>query len=52
MKKIIRKKLVGRSQAYFWTREWQKAEKEADEDIKSGRVENFDSAEELLKDLE
>ena len=45
------KKLVDRSQTYFWTKEWQEAEKEADEDIKAGRVESFDSVEELLKDL-
>ena len=43
---------MNQSQAYFWTKEWQAAEREADEDIKAGRVKSFDSVEELIKDLE
>jgi hypothetical protein len=46
------KKLVDKSQAYFWTRRWQKAEKEAAEDIKAGRVKSFISVDELIKDLD
>ena len=46
------KKLVNKSQAYFWTRKWQKGEREAGEDIKAGRVKTFDSVEELIKDLD
>jgi hypothetical protein len=46
------KKLVDKSQAYFWTEEWQKGEAEAEADIKAGRVKTFDSAEELLEDLD
>ena len=46
------KKLVDKSQAYFWTRKWQEGEREADEDIKAGRVKTFDSVDELVKDLE
>ena len=46
------KKLVDKSQAYFWTRKWQKGEKEAAEDIKAGRVKTFDSVDELIKDLD
>ena len=38
------KKLVDASQAYFWTEEWQKGERKADEDIKAGRVKRFKSA--------
>ena len=45
------KRLVDKSQAYFWTKRWQEGEKEADEDIKAGRVKTFDSVEELVKDL-
>jgi hypothetical protein len=45
------KKLVDKSQAYFWTKEWQEAEKEAGKDIKAGRVKAFDTAEELFEDL-
>lgn len=46
------KKLVDASQAYFWTEEWQKAERKADEDIKAGRVKRFKSATEAVKYLE
>ncbi len=46
------KKLVDKGQAWFWTKEWQQAEKEASEDIKAGRVNTFDSVEELIKDLD
>ena len=48
---LIPKKLVDKNQAYFWTKEWQEAEREASEDIKAGQVKTFDSAEELIKDL-
>jgi len=49
---LVPKKLVDKSQAYFWTRKWQEGEREADEDIKAGRVKTFDSVEELISDLE
>jgi len=45
------KKLVDKSQAYFWTKRWQEAEKEADEDIRAGRVKVFGSVDELIEDL-
>jgi len=48
---LIPKKLVDKNQAYFWTKEWQEAEREASGDIKAGRVKTFDSPEELIKDL-
>ncbi|MDY6916642.1 MAG: AbrB/MazE/SpoVT family DNA-binding domain-containing protein [Chloroflexota bacterium] len=48
---LVPKKLVDKSQAYFWTAAWQRAEQEAEEDIKAGRVTTFDSVEELLEDL-
>jgi hypothetical protein len=38
------KKLVDKEQAWFWTRRWQEGEREAEEDIRAGRVHNFDSA--------
>jgi len=46
------KKLIDKNQAYFWTKQWQKGEKEAAEDIKAGRVKTFDSVDELIKDLD
>ena len=39
-------------QAYFWTPEWQQAEHEADEDIRTGRIKRFFTAEELIADLD
>ena len=40
------------NQAYFWTKEWQEAEKEASEDIKQGRLSPvFSSAQEGVKYL-
>ena len=49
---LMPKRLVDKSQAYFWTRRWQKGEREADEDIKAGRVKTFESADELIKELD
>ena len=48
---LLVKKLVDKSQAYFWSREWQEAEREADEDIRTGRVKTFDSVEQLIAEL-
>ena len=49
---LLPKKIVDKSQAYFWTKEWQEAEREASEDIRAGRVKTFDTAEELIKELD
>ncbi len=48
---LIVKKLVDKSQTYFWTREWQEGEREADEDIRAGRIKTFDSVDELIAEL-
>ena len=48
---IVPKRIVDKNQAYFWTKKWQEEEREADEDIKAGRVKVFDSVEELFRDL-
>lgn len=32
---------IPKDQAWFWTKEWQEGEKEAEEDIKAGRVKKF-----------
>jgi len=42
------KKLVDKGQAWFWSREWQEAEREAEADIESGRVHEFADAEEAI----
>jgi len=49
---LMPKKLVDKSQAYFWTRKWQEGERAADEDIRVGRVKTFDSVDDLINDLE
>jgi AbrB family looped-hinge helix DNA binding protein len=43
---------IDRDQAWFWTEEWQRREREASEDIKAGRTIKFDSGEELLRWLD
>ena len=48
---LIPKRLVDKSQAYFWTKDCQADEAEAEADIKAGRVKSFDSAEALLQEL-
>ncbi len=45
-------KLIDKSQMYFWTDAWQKAEREASDDIAAGRTARFDSVDDLIKDLE
>ena len=49
---LIPKKLVDKSQAYFWTKKWQDEEREAEEDIGAGRVKTYDSVDELISDLD
>jgi hypothetical protein len=44
-------KLVDPSQAYFWTKEWQAGEREAERDIRRGRVHAYKGIKELIKDL-
>lgn len=43
--------VVNPDQAWFWTERWQKMEREAQEDIDSGRVVAYDSADAMLADL-
>jgi len=47
------RKLIDPTQTWFWTEEWQKKERQADEDIKAGRVSGpLKSLQELSKHLE
>jgi hypothetical protein len=39
-------------QAWFWTREWQAREREADDDLAAGRVTSYESDEEFLAALD
>lgn len=43
--------IIDKSQAWFWRKDWQKEEKEAEEDIKAGRVKTFNNTDDLMKDL-
>ena len=44
------RKLIDPSQGWYWTKEWQQLESEADRDIESGELSpEFDSAEQGLK---
>ena len=46
------KKLIDKSQAYFWTEEWQRGEVEATEDIRTIRMSEFTDVEDLIASLE
>lgn len=49
---LVPMKLIPSDQAWFWSEEWQKGEKEAEADIVSGRVKSFADVEELLEELD
>jgi hypothetical protein len=42
---------VDKRDAWFWSHEWQQAEAEAQKDIESGEVSEFDSVDDLLAHL-
>lgn len=44
--------VVPKEQAWFWSKEWQQAEKQAEKDIMNGKVKKFNSAQELFDDLD
>jgi antitoxin MazE len=49
---LIPKKLISKDQAWFWTKEWQEKEKEADEAIAKGELSGpFKNADELIRHL-
>jgi len=45
------KTLVPADQKWFWTEEWQAAEREAQADIESGNIKRYGSVSELMKGL-
>jgi antitoxin PrlF len=45
-------KVIDATQAWFWAKEWQDGEREADTDLAGDRLEIFGSGEELLTALE
>lgn len=44
-------KLIDRDQDWYWTPEWQAAEREADEDLRLGRYDEFETMEDMIADL-
>jgi antitoxin PrlF len=46
------KRLIDKSQEYFWTEEWQRGEMEATEDIKAGKTAEFSDVEDLIAHLD
>ncbi len=48
---ITPKKLIDKRDAWYWSKEWQEKERQADEDIEAGQVKEFDDVEDLIKDL-
>lgn len=44
--------IIDRSQAWFWSEEWQDKEKEADEDIRAGRVYRAKDTNDLFSQLD
>lgn len=46
------KKLVDKSQTFFWSPEWQAAEREASEDIVAGRVRAAQDVDDLIAQLD
>ncbi len=45
-------KLIDATQAWFWTPDWQAGEREADADRGAGRIESFNSGDELVRALQ
>jgi len=43
---------IDASQAWFWTRRWQRMEREADADVAAGALRPSDTAEEFLAELD
>ncbi len=43
---------VDADEAFFYTPEWQAAEREADEDLATGRYDDFETMADLIADLE
>ena len=48
----VARREIDPEQAWFWTRDWQEGEREADEDLARGRFKRFESDEAFLKHLE
>jgi AbrB family looped-hinge helix DNA binding protein len=43
--------LIDPDQAWWWTEEWQRSEREAEGDIRKGKAKKFSKVQDLIKDL-
>ena len=50
--KLLPKRVIDKDQAYFWTEAWQEGEREAEQDLRQGRTEQFETLEALIADLD
>ena len=46
------KQLIDKSQTYFWSASWQEGEREADDDLRTGRVKSFETVDDLFAELD
>lgn len=46
------KQLIDKSQTYFWSASWQEGEREADDDLRTGRVQSFETVDDLFAELD
>jgi len=49
---LVPKQLIDKDQTWFWTQEWQAAEREAEDELRAGQVKAFDTLDELISDLD
>jgi AbrB family looped-hinge helix DNA binding protein len=49
---LVPKQLIDKDQTWFWTEEWQAAEREAEDDLRAGRLKAFETLDELIADLD
>ena len=49
--KIRPVEFIPKTQKWFWTDKWQEKEKEANQALENGEIEEFDSSDELIKEL-
>lgn len=49
---IVPKKAIDAEQAWFWSKGWQETEKEAEANLRTGKVKKFKSMKELIEDLD
>jgi AbrB family looped-hinge helix DNA binding protein len=49
---VSRLEVIPADEAWFWTKEWQQAEREAQEDIQSGRIHHYTDLNAAIEALE